>query len=215
MASKPVLYSYFRSSASWRVRIALAMKGVEYDYKPVHLVKDGGEQNKDDYKAKNPMGQVPTLIIDGVTLTQSIPIIEYLEETRPGPALLPKDAIKRAQARALAEVINSGIQPLQNLRILGAFGDKKMEWGKTVITYGFDAFEKMLATTAGTYCVGDEVTVADLCLIPQCHNAQRRFEVDMSKYPTIVRIKEALEKLPPFITADFKNQPDTPEDMKA
>ncbi|KAL8620001.1 hypothetical protein ACOMHN_015283 [Nucella lapillus] len=215
MASKPVLYSYFRSSASWRVRIALALKGVEYDYKPVHLVKDGGEQNKEEYKAKNPMGQVPTLIIDGATLTQSLPIIEYLEETRSGTAILPKDSIKRAQARALAEIVNSGIQPLQNVKTLAAFGDKKMEWGKTVITNGFDAFEKMLAETAGKYCVGDEVTIADLCLIPQCYNAQSRFDVDMSKYPTIVRIKEVLEKLPAFIAADFKNQPDTPDDMKA
>ncbi|XP_076441760.1 maleylacetoacetate isomerase-like [Babylonia areolata] len=212
--AKPILYSYFRSSASWRVRIALAMKGVEYDYMPVHLVKEGGEQNKEEYKALNPMSQVPTLIIDGVTLTQSLPIIEYLDETRPGPQILPKDAIKRAQARALAEVINSGIQPLQNLKTLAEFGDKKMEWGKTVISRGFDAFEKMLTSTAGKYCVGDEVTIADLCLIPQCYNAQR-FSVDMSSYPTIVRIKEALEKLPAFIAADFKNQPDTPDEMKA
>ncbi|KAK7105096.1 maleylacetoacetate isomerase-like [Littorina saxatilis] len=211
MASKPVLYSYFRSSASWRVRIALTMKGIDYDYAPVHLVKDGGEQNKEEYKSKNPMGQVPALVIDGLTLTQSLPIIEYLEETRPDNPVLPKEPGKRAQARAIAEVINSGIQPLQNLKTLQALGDKKTEWAHTVISNGFEALEKMLQSSAGKYCVGDQVTIADLCLIPQCYNASR-FSVDMTKYPTIVRIKEALEPLPAFVAADYNNQPDTPKE---
>nr|KAG5694586.1 hypothetical protein BaRGS_014999 [Batillaria attramentaria] len=190
------------------------MKGVEYEYVPVHLVNDGGEQYKEEYKGKNPMSQVPTLLIDGLTLTQSLPAIEYIDETRPGPAILPKDPKLRAQARTLAELINSGIQPLQNLSVLKVMGDNTANWAHSVITKGFDAFEKMVQKSAGTYCVGDEVTIADLCLIPQIANANR-FKVDMSKYPTIVRIKEALETLPAFVAADSKRQPDTPEDQRA
>lgn len=190
------------------------MKGIEYDYVPINLIKDGGEQNKDEYKQKNPMGQVPTLVIDGLTLTQSLPIIEYLDETRPGTSILPKEAGKRAQARALAEVVNSGIQPLQNLKVLQAFGDKQAEWAKSVIEKGFGALEMMLQSTAGKYCVGDEVTIADLFLVPQCANA-KRFGVDMSLYPTISRIQVELVKLPAFVAADPNKQPDTPDNLKA
>ncbi|GFR76690.1 maleylacetoacetate isomerase [Elysia marginata] len=182
MAEKVVLYSYFRSSASWRVRIALAMKDVKYEYKAVHLIKDGGEQNSEEYKKLNPMGLVPSLEIDGHLLTQSLPIIEYLEEKYAQPALLPNDAYGKAQVRALSEVVNS-------------------------------ALERMLKKTAGTYCYGDTVTMADLCLVPQIYNANR-FKVDMTQFPIINRIHEKLVELPAFVAADPARQPDTPEDMR-
>merc|ERR1719378_1940295 len=160
MANKAILYSFFRSSASFRVRAALAMKGIDYEYKAVHLVK--GEQLADNYKEINPQCLIPTLVIDDVKLTQSMSIIEYLDETRPQAPLLPKNPFKKSQARTLALIIGADIQPVQNLRVLKAVGDdKKMEWGKTVIENGFQALDQSLKGTAGKYCVGDEVTLPD------------------------------------------------------
>lgn len=217
MSDKVLLYSYFRSSASWRVRIALAFKGIDYEYKAIHLVK--AEQKGDEYKDVNPMCQVPTLHIDGQQLTQSLPIIEYLDETRQGHKLLPTDPVKRFQARRLAEMINSGIQPVQNLSVLQRLAeitgspDSKADWGKEWITRGFDALESELVKTAGTYSVGDEVTVADLALVPQVYNANR-FKVDMSSYPTISRVNDSCIKLPQFQAADPTAQPDCPEELK-
>jgi len=216
MTEKIVLYSYFRSSASWRVRIALALKDVKYEYKPVHLIKNGGEQKSDEYKKMNPMAQVPTLMVDDVSLTQSLPIMEYLEEKFPSPALLPKDAIARSQVRAIAEIINSGTQPLQNLSVLQKLGDlnvDKAEWAKFYITQGLQAVETMLEKTAGKYCYGDSVSMADLCLIPQLHNAER-FKVDMSAFPKIVAVQKALEELPAFKAAHAFSQPDCPEELR-
>ncbi|XP_005106935.1 maleylacetoacetate isomerase [Aplysia californica] len=214
MADKVVLYGYFRSSASWRVRIALALKDIKYEYKAVHLLKNGGEQHSEEYKKLNPMGQLPTLIIDGLTLTQSLAIMEYLEERNPTPALLPPDAAGRAQVRALSEVINSGIQPLQNLNVLQKIGDTKVEWANFYITKGFKALEAMLEKTAGQYCYGNQMTMADLCLIPQVYGAQR-FGVDVKNYPVIMRVYEELIKLPAVIAGDAFRQPDTPEDLRA
>eukprot|EP00058_Branchiostoma_floridae_P003742 XP_002589230.1 hypothetical protein BRAFLDRAFT_120766 [Branchiostoma floridae] len=211
----PLLYSYFRSSCAWRVRIALNLKGIEYDQAPVHLIKDGGQQNSEEYKQKNPMAQVPTLIIDGHKLTQSMAILEYLEETRPDPPLLPKDPATRAKVRMIAETVNAGIQPIQNLSVLQKVGDeKKMEWGHYWIDRGFTALETVLGETAGKYCVGDQVTMADLCLVPQLYNATR-FKVDLSKFPAITRVCGNLAELEAFKAADYSRQPDTPEDLKA
>lgn len=212
MATKPVLYSYFRSSCSWRVRIALAMKGIAYEYKAVSLLK--GEQMQEKYQVLTPMAQVPSLEIDGFVINQSLPIIEYLDETREEPALLPKDPKQRCIVRQISEIINSGIQPLQNLKILKYVGDdRKLEWGHKFIDEGLAALEKMLKTTAGKYSVGDEVTMADLCLVPQVYNAGR-FKVDMSKFPTISRINAALGELDAFIAAHPNKQPDCPDDLK-
>ncbi|NXH23550.1 MAAI isomerase, partial [Bucco capensis] len=133
----PILYSYFRSSCSWRVRIALALKGISYDQVPVNLVKDGGQQFSAEFKAVNPMQQVPALKIDGITLSQSLAIIHYLEDTRPNPRLLPQDPKKKAQVRMIADHIVSGIQPLQNLSVLKQMGEKKMEWAQNCIASGF------------------------------------------------------------------------------
>ncbi|XP_010160745.1 maleylacetoacetate isomerase isoform X2 [Antrostomus carolinensis] len=199
MASeKPILYSYFRSSCSWRVR----------------LLKDGGQQFSAEFKAVNPMHQVPALKIDGITLSQSLAIIHYLEDTRPNPRLLPQDPKKRAQVRMITDHIVSGIQPLQNLSILKQMGEKKMEWAQNCITSGFQALEQILQHTAGRYCMGDEVSMADLCLVPQVYNAER-FKVDMGPYPTITRINKALLELEAFKVSHPSQQPDTPAELRA
>lgn len=214
---RPVLHNYFRSSASWRVRIALAHKEIDYEYKGVHLVK--GEQKSDGYTELNGMQQVPTLQIDGITLTQSLAMIEYLEETRPDKPLLPRNFKLRAQARRIFEVCNSGIQPIQNLSVLGHVAklteddSVKAKWAHFYIDKGFQALEAILQETAGTYAVGDEVTIADTAIVPQVYNAIR-FKVDMTKFPIITRVDENCKKLPQFIQADFANQPDCPEDLK-
>ncbi|XP_078418102.1 maleylacetoacetate isomerase isoform X4 [Cetorhinus maximus] len=205
---QPVLYTYFRSSCSWRVRIALAFKGVAYDQVGVNLVKGGGQQHANSFKALNPMKQVPALSIDGITLSQSLAIIQYLDETRPGPRLLPEDAKKRAQVRMISDLITSGIQPLQNLNVLQKLGDEKLEWAQCFIINGFQALESLLQQTAGRYCVGDEVTMADLCLVPQVYNAVR-FKVDLAPFPTIERINNTLLELEAFKVSDPSCQPDT------
>ncbi|KAJ1104737.1 hypothetical protein NDU88_002146 [Pleurodeles waltl] len=212
---KPVLYSYFRSSCSWRVRIALALKGIEYDLVPVNLIKDGGQQLGSDYRKVNPMQQVPALTIDGLKLSQSLAIIQYLDETRPTPRLLPQDPKKRAQVRMISDHIVSGIQPLQNLAVLKQVGEEKMvSWAQHYITRGFQALEQLLQDTAGKYCVEDEVSMADLCLVPQVYNAER-FKVDLTPYPTITRINQALLELEAFKQAHPSRQPDTPPEMRA
>ncbi|XP_053143071.1 maleylacetoacetate isomerase isoform X2 [Hemicordylus capensis] len=212
--AKPILYSYFRSSCSWRVRIALTLKGIAYEQAPVHLLKDGGQQHSSEFQALNPMQQVPALKIDGVTLSQSLAIIEYLEETRPNPRILPQDPKKRAQVRMISDHIVSGIQPLQNLSVLQQMGEKQQEWAEHCISRGFKAVEQVLQETAGRYCVGDEVTMADLCLVPQVYNAAR-FKVDLAPYPTIVRINKALLELDAFQISHPCRQPDTPPETRA
>ncbi|XP_040189590.1 maleylacetoacetate isomerase isoform X4 [Rana temporaria] len=213
-AEKPLLFGYFRSSCTWRVRIALALKGIEYDQKPINLIKDGGQQLTDEFKRVNPMLQVPALRIDGVTLSQSLAIIEYLEETRPSPALLPRDPVQRARCRIISDHITSGIQPLQNLAVLKKVGDGSQEWAQHFIRRGFQALEQLLQETAGRYCVGDEVTMADLCLVPQVFNADR-FKVDMAPYPTISRLNQSLMELEAFQVTHPSRQPDTPPELRA
>jgi len=215
MASTAVrLYSYWRSSCSWRVRIALALKGVRYEYAAVHLVKDGGEQHKAQYAALNPSRAVPTLVVDGHTIAQSTAIIEYLDETRPTPPLLPRDdAAKRALARQLALTIGCDIQPVQNLRVLlyqeEKLGGAKKDWGHHFITLGFESLEAQLAQCAGKYCIGDELSLPDVYLVPQVYNANR-FGVDMSRFPIISRVHDALVQLDAFKEAAPDMQPDAP-----
>ncbi|XP_025976208.1 maleylacetoacetate isomerase isoform X4 [Dromaius novaehollandiae] len=160
------------------------------------------------------MKQVPALKIDGIILSQSLAIIHYLEETRPNPRLLPQDPKKRAQVRMISDHIVSGIQPLQNLSILEQMGEKKMEWAQHYITSGFQALEQILQHTAGRYCVGDEVSMADLCLVPQVFNAER-YKVDLAPYPTITKINKALLELEAFKVSHPSRQPDTPTEMRA
>ncbi len=218
---QPILYSYFRSSSAWRVRIALAVKGIDWVTHPVHLLDDGGQQHATPYRSGvNPMRQVPALAIDGRVLTQSLPIIEYLDETRPDIKLLPDDPWLRFKCRELAEIVNSGIQPVQNLSVLqrletelGASPAQKKAWGADTIASGFEALEAMAAPVAGTCLVGDAVTLADAYLVPQLYNA-RRFGVDLAPYPTLTRVEAALERMPAFERAHAHEQPDTPDELR-
>ncbi|XP_059209256.1 maleylacetoacetate isomerase isoform X1 [Centropristis striata] len=221
--AKPVLHGYFRSSCSWRVRIAFALKGIEYDQVPVNLIKDGGQQSHqsslvlklaDEYKALNPMMQVPAVEIDGITLSQSLAVIQYIDETRPGPRLLPTDPKKRAQVRMISDVIASGIQPLQNLYVIQKIGAEKVQWAQHFINRGFQALEPILKQTAGKYCVGDEISMADICLVPQVYNAER-FKVDVGQYPTIKRLNQTLVEMEAFKVSSPSCQPDTPADLRA
>ncbi|KAM8737142.1 maleylacetoacetate isomerase isoform 2-T2 [Acanthopagrus schlegelii] len=212
--TKPVLHGYFRSSCSWRVRIAFALKGVEYDQAPVNLIRDGGQQLTQEYKALNPMQQVPAVEIDGITLSQSLAVIQYIDETRPGPRLLPADPKKRAQVRMISDLIASGIQPLQNLYVIQKVGAEKMPWSQHFIDRGFQALEPILKQTAGKYCVGDEISMADICLVPQVYNAER-FKVDVGQYPTIKRLNQALLEIEAFKVSHPSRQPDTPDDLRA
>lgn len=210
----PVLWGYFRSSASYRVRIALNWKGIAYEQCPVHLVRDGGEQHGEAFRALNPLRQVPALSIDGLVLVQSLPIIEYLEETRPERPLLPPDPRTRAVCRQIAETINSGIQPLQNLSVLQRLGTEfglddagKFAWAAHWIERGFDALETMLQRSAGECCVGDQVTLADVVLVPQVF-ASRRFGARLERYPLTMAIHDRLAEHPAFAAAHPSVQPD-------
>jgi maleylpyruvate isomerase len=208
------LYSYFRSSAAFRVRIALNLKGLDYESVPVHLVKDGGHNRRPEFRAVNPQMRIPALVVPrGDVLIQSLAIIEYLDETHPDPALLPKDAIARAQARALAQIIACDIHPLNNVGALRYLkGEMHQEqsaidaWYHHWVSEGFEAFEAL--AQPGPYACGNKVTVADLCLVPQVYNA-RRLKVPLEKFPKIVGIDAACLKLPAFDRARPENQPDT------
>ncbi len=211
---KSTLYGYWRSSSAWRVRIALNFKDVPYEYVAVHLLEDGGQQHGEDFRAKNPMRQVPLLEIrDGaetIRLAQSVAIIEYLEKRFPEPSLIPEDLVLAAKARQLAEMVNAGIQPLQNLRVLQdivALGGDKVEWGKKWIENGFAALEAEAEPLATRFLMGDRVTIADIFLVPQMYNA-RRFGVDLGRFPTLARCARACEELPPFAAAHPDKQPD-------
>lgn len=210
---KLVLHNYWRSSASQRVRIALGLKGLAYEYVVVNIVKS--EQFADAYRAHNPMSQVPTLEIteaDGtrIALTQSLPILEYLDERFPEPPILPRDLAKRHRARALAELVNSGIQPLQNLtttNAIKALGGDVATWVRPFIADGLAAYARLAADTAGAFSVGDLPTIADCCLVPQLASA-RRFGVDYSKHALLVAIEERCLALPAFAAAVPDQQPD-------
>lgn len=209
------LYGYFRSSAAYRVRIALNLKGIDYDQSPVNLVK--GEQRDAANLGRNPQGMVPSLITDeGVTLTQSLAICEYLDETHPEPPLLPADAAGRARVRALAQVVACEIHPLNNLRVLkhlvgelGVDDAAKLAWYRHWVAEGFQALETLLTAEAGSgdFCHGDTPSLADLCLVPQLYNAER-FECDLSAYPRIQRIAANCRALPAFRQAAPEAQPD-------
>lgn len=204
------LYSYFRSSASYRVRIALGLKGIQFEYLPIHLIKDGGEQHGPDYREKNPMEQVPTLEIDGVSLTQSVAIIEYLEERYPKPELLPAEPVRRAHVRRAVEIVNSGIQPLQNLSVMGELkrlGGDPFAFARAANVRGLGALERIATEHGGKRLVGDETTFADVFLVPQMFSA-RRFGVDVAPFPRLVAIDEALAEIPAFAAAHPDRQPD-------
>ncbi len=198
--SKLILSTYWRSSCSFRVRIALGYKALAYESAFVNLVE--GEQNKPEYLARNPIGHVPTLTLDGETFVESVAIMELLEELYPDPPLLPKAPKDRARVRALVETINAGIQPLQNLFVLdraaGKDVEKRADWMKLFITRGLGAFEA-LASERGPFAFGSSFTMADACLVPQIF-AARRVGVDLGAFPRIVRAEAAASALP-FVAA--------------
>jgi maleylpyruvate isomerase len=210
------LYSYFRSSAAYRVRIALNLKGLSYETVPVHLLRDGGEHLKPDYRALNPDAILPTFIDGDEVMNQSLAIIEYLDETYRDPPLLPGSAADRAFIRSIALQVACEIHPLDNLRVLrylkhelSVADDAKNAWYRHWVESGFASLETRLAGDArvGTFCFGDTPTLADLCLVPQMSNA-RRFNIDVSRYPTIVRIVDHAEQLDAFQRAAPAQQPD-------
>ncbi len=210
------LYTYFRSSAAYRVRIALNLKGLSYQAVPVHLLKNGGEQHQDDYRRINPSGLLPAFQDDWITLTQSMAIIEYLEEAHPTVPLLPQDAPGRARVRELAQIIGCDIHPINNLRVLsylvkqlGLSEQAKTEWYRHWVIEGFQSLEAHLARDpgAGPFCHGDRPTIADCYLVPQVFNAQR-FDIDVAAFPNIARINALCTDLPAFKAAHPSRQPD-------
>jgi maleylacetoacetate isomerase len=210
------LFTYFRSSAAYRVRIALNLKGLGYDAVPVHLLRDGGQHLLDEYRAINPSGLVPTFQDDAITLTQSMAILEYLEEAYPDVPLLPKGAVARAHVRELAQIIACDIHPVNNLRVLkylvkqlGQDEQAKTDWYRHWVIEGFQSLEAHLARhlDTGTFCYGHTPTIADCFLVPQVFNAQR-FDIDVTAYPTISRINNMCVDLPAFKAAHPAQQPD-------
>ena len=205
------LHGYFRSSASYRVRIALNLKGLSAEHLSHHLRK--GEQRAADYLAINPQGFVPTVQGDGANLTQSLAIIEWLDETHPEPPLLPKEPLRRARVRAFAQVIACDTHPIQNLKILGRLRElglaeeKVTDWAAWANREGLTACEKLIAHEAGPFCFGDVPTIADLCLVPQLANA-RRFGVDVAAFPRLLTAEAAAKQLKAFTDAAPERQPD-------
>ncbi|MDE2006921.1 MAG: maleylacetoacetate isomerase [Rhodospirillales bacterium] len=209
------LWTYFRSSAAWRVRIALNLKGIAAAPEFVHLLRDGGEQLHPEYRAKNPTGLVPTLETDdGTRLIQSLAIIEYLDETHPEPPFLPRDPLARAKVRGFAQTIACDIHPLNNLRVLrylgAAMGQDQAArdgWYAHWIAEGLGALEALLADQPGPFCFGTAPGLADICLIPQLGNA-RRMRCPVDPYPRLLRAEAAALALPAFAAAAPDRQPD-------
>jgi maleylpyruvate isomerase len=210
---KLVLFNYWRSSASHRVRIGLALKNLPFEYVAINIVHR--EQHAEVYRTRNPMAQVPNLEItedDGTvrSISQSLPILEYLDERWPTPPILPRDPYLRARCRGLAEIVNSGIQPLQNLsttKQVKAFGGDDTAWPKGFIATGLAGFEQAARDIAGAFCVGDVPTIADCCLMPQLASA-RRFGVDVQHHGLLLAIEQHCLALPAFANAAPDHQPD-------
>ena len=217
MAEPLRLYDYWRSSSAYRVRIALNLKGLAYESVPVHLVRDGGEQNRPEYRALNPLGLVPALRHGDRVIVQSVAICEYLEEAIEAPALLPSDPAGRARVRGLAQSICSEVQPLNNLSVMnylkgemGLDDGQYQAWYEQWIARGFGAVETWLRSPgAGEFCHGDQPTLADCFLVPQVYNAER-FECNLEPFPRIREIAGRCRSMPPFAAAAPERQSDAP-----
>lgn len=214
------LYNYFRSSTSYRVRIALEFKGIEYTYIPVHLLNNGGEQNSTDYRKLNPAGGVPALVHGENVVAQSFAIMDYLDLAFRRNPLFPDDHLAAAKVRQFCETVNADIHPLTNLKVMklleerfGFTPQQKQEWISKWVGDGLEALEKLLLPVSGKYCFGDQVTAADMFLIPQLFSA-KRFNVEFSHLKTLNQINENCLALPAFIKAHPYRQPDTPEELR-
>ena len=216
MADTFALYTYFRSSAAYRARIALNLKGIKPEYRFIHLLKDGGQQHKTDYAELNPQELVPTLVHNGHAIAQSLAIMEYLDEIHPEPPFLPTDALGRARVRQLAYAVACDIHPVNNLRVLsylrktlGHSEDEVVTWMTHWIDLGLAAIETLLVNSdeTGRFCHGDRPTLADICLVPQMANA-RRGKTDLNRFPTLLRIEAACFELAAFADAQPQKQPD-------
>jgi maleylacetoacetate isomerase len=207
-----VFYGYWRSSASYRVRIALGAKGIAYTYKPVNIL--AGEQKSAEYLARAPLGHVPTLEVDGTAFVESVAILELLEDLKPEPALYPRDATTRAHVRAMVETINSGTQPLHNLVVLNRFPEpERKAWTQHFIARGLAAFERLLEAHSekrGPHCMGTQFTAADVLLVPQMY-AARRFDVDLAPLPLCVAADAKARELPFVQAAAPELQADAPK----
>ncbi len=213
------LYGFWRSTATWRVRIALAHKQLPYTLQPIDLITDGGGQQRRDHHLRNPMEQVPVLELEPAEtggevahLAQSVAILEYLEECHPEPPLLPRDPLARARVRQLTEVVNAGIQPLQNHGVqlqLESLGVDSPTWVRHFVARGLRALEEHAKPLAGRYLVGDALSFADILMVPELAFA-RRYEVDLSGLDTLLRVEATCLALPCFIDADPYRQPDAP-----
>jgi len=208
------LFTYWRSTAAYRVRIALQLKGLEVEHGPIHLVRGGGEQHTDAYRRINPAGSVPALVLDdGTAITQSLAIIAYLDETVPEPPLLPGSAVERALIRSAAELIACDIHPINNLRVgrylregLGHDQDAVIEWMRHWMRTGLTAFQQMIAPDT-PFCFADRPTLADLCLVPQLYNA-RRWQMDLTVFERLVAIETRCLAMPAFVAARPEAQAD-------
>ena len=216
------LYGYWRSSATFRVRSAFELKGIAYAYEPVHLLKEGGEQLREAYRALNPLAEVPALTLvtpagERVALAQSVAILEYLEEVHPEVPLMPEGALPRARVRQLVEGVNAGIHPLQNLKVMkhlsATFGTDQAAneaWARHWIARGFEGLEVLVGRWGGRHAFGDTPTLADCALVPQIYNAMR-YRVDLAPFPRLAAVWASAMALPAFQRAAPEAQPDAPE----
>ncbi|KAL7648859.1 UNVERIFIED_CONTAM: hypothetical protein RMT77_000779 [Armadillidium vulgare] len=212
--NKPILYSNYISSCSYRVRIALALKNIDYEYCAINLQK--GEQKNEELLSVSPKGEIPVLVVNGAVITQSMSILQYIDEVYPEVPLLPNSKYLRAKVREICQIISSGIQPLQKVPILKTCESEKNEQFPNAvdcIQEGFTVLEKILKKCSGKYCLGDTVTLADCCLVPQVSNA-KRFNVDIRQFGLINKINENLLELEAFQRAHPSSQPDCPPDFK-
>jgi maleylacetoacetate isomerase len=214
MDSHLILYSYYRSSASYRVRIALNLKKLKYEYRAIHLLRGGGEQHSAEYRKLNPIGQVPCLIHEGKPLNQSMAILEYLDLISAEPRLFPQNPYDRAIVIQICEIVNSGIQPLQNTSVMaelekkyGLTSDERIQWIQHFNRRGLVAIEEILKVTAGEHAFGNAITAAECFLVPHVFSA-KRFDVDLTLYPTLVRVCNAVEQDDAFALAHPSKQPD-------
>lgn len=212
-----ILYTYFRSSAAYRVRIALHHKRIPHENKFIHLLKGGGEQFSAEFSRLNPSQEVPTIVHNGRALSQSMAIIQYLENVSPAMPLFPQDAYDRAQVVRICEMVNSGIHPVQNLKVLkeletrfGLDAPGKQAWAKYWIERGLTSIERTLESTAGTFSYGGEFTAADVFIVPQVFGA-KRYNVDLNAFPIIKRIYDKCLQMPAVRAAHPAQQPDTPQ----